>query len=255
MPPDQPSLVEPFVTSSSVNLQWNSGWDNGRQQYFKVSLNDPKQNITIDQRAIFENSYSSFSSYCVSDYYDIRPYYYYYYYPGYPIYSSYFHYFNCTYVANFTSNISPETDYEVLLWAVNEFGSSDVVRLTTTTPAYDQARPKLVISADSISIFGNKSIINFSVENGIAAYIRVECYELNTMVVTYSFSIITDSTHQVNMTIPVGSRYRFDFKLYANNVGIVDYQTIFFPAETTQCPSATNAGEQALSFAMINYVQ
>ena len=139
MPPDQPSLVKSFVTPSSVNLQWNSGWDNGRQQYFRVSLNNPKQNITIDQRVIFQDSYYSSSS-SVSDYNDLSPYYYYHYYPNNPIYSSYYSYFNYTYVVNFTSNISPETDYEVLLWAVNEFGSCDIVRFTVTTPT----RPKLV---------------------------------------------------------------------------------------------------------------
>ena len=252
MPPDRPSLVKPFVTSSSVNLQWNSGWDNGRQQYFKVSLNDPKQNITIDQRVIFGYSYSSPSSDCVSDYNDINPYYYYYYYPNNPVYTSYYSFINCTFVVNFTSNVYPETDYEVLLWAVNEFGSSDVVRSTTTTPAYNQARPKLVVSADSISIFGNTSVINFSVENEIAAYLVVECYELNTMIATYTSFNINASTHQVNMTVQVGSRYRFVFKLFTNDWTILFYQTTLFPSETTQSP-ATNTGEQALSFAMITY--
>ena len=237
IPPDQPSFVKSFVTSSSVNLQWNSGWDNGRQQYFKVSLNDPKQNITIDQRVIFGDSYL-YSSFCVSNYIYISPYYnYYYYYPTNPIYSSYTSLFNCTYVVNFTSIVSPETDYEVLLWAVNEFGSSDPVRLPITTPA----KPTLIVSSDSISIFGRTSVINFSVEGGTATQLVVQCYELNNINNASGQFSINASTRQVNMTIPTGSRYRFNLLLY-NGGGLVEYQTVVIPGEATPTVS-TNCGK------------
>ena len=234
IPPDQPIQVQSFVTPTSINIQWNSASDNGRQQYFKILLNNLKSNTTIDQRVKLQNDMISCNPGSYSVRYNYHPTYYYYYYPNSSVYYDYYNIINCTYIVNFTENLFPETDYEVFLWAVNEFGSSETVRLATTTPA----KPTLIVSSDSIFIFGRTSVINFSVEGGPATQLVVQCYELNTLINTsWSFSI-NASTRQVNMTIPSGSRYRFNLLLY-NGGEIVAYQTVLIPGETTQ----TDCGE------------
>ena len=234
-PPDPPTLAQLFITQSSINVQWNSGWDNGLQQYFRLQLYNRKLNATISQVDRVQTSYNYSSSYSNDFYRYTYPTYHYYYYPvnydsTYSIYYSYYNYFNYTYVVTLTTGVYPDTDYEVRLWSVNELGSSSAVHLLASTPA--RSKIKLVVSQDSISILGDTSVISLFIEGGTTANLTIQCYELNSMKLAESRFTLTTATRQVNMTVPVGTKYRFNFRLY-NNFDVLDYQTIQIPTEAS----------------------
>ena len=240
-PPEPPMLVQLFITQSSINVQWNSGWDSGLQQYFRLQLYNRKLNATVSQVDRVQDSFNYSSSYSYGFSHYTYPIYHYYYYSvnydsSYSIYYSYYNYFNYTFVVNLTTGVYPDTDYEVLLWSVNELGSSSAVRLLASTPA--RSKIKLVVSQDSISIFGDTAVINLSVEGGTTANLSIQCYELHSMKLVQSTFNLTTATRQVNMTVPVGTIYRFNFQLY-KNFDVLDYQTIQIPTEATTTATTT----------------
>ena len=191
-------------------------WDNGREQYFILQLNDLGRSSLVEQINRTRMSYYAAV------------------YRGFPYYSYSYndYYYNYTYVANFTTNINPDTDYEVLLWAQNDQGRSDTIRIPVRTPA----RPKFTVSIDSISIAGNQSFIGFSVDNGIATYLVVQCYELTLMKYAERSFPLDNSLRRVNMTIPSGSNHQFIFRLYHWN-DMVAYQKVLVPAESSSPPA------------------
>ena len=211
-PPEKPASNQTFVTPATINIQWNSMWDNGREQYFILQLNDLGRSSLLEQINLTRNSYYNAV------------------YRGFPYYnySSNDYYYNYTYVANFTTNINPDTDYEVVLWAQNDHGQSEIIRIPIRTPV----RPKFTVLTESISIVGNQSFIDFSVDNGIATSLIVQCYELTLMKYAEINFPLDNSSRRVNMTISSGSNHQFIFRLYHWN-DMVGYQRVLVPAENS----------------------
>lgn len=119
---------------------------------------------------------------------------------------------NVTLQVKFETNIQQETKYEASLWSHNDLGSSDVISLTATTPA----KPTLLVPPKNIVLNGTNAMISFSIVNGRAVQLKVECCIESKLLCVSSFFNVSGQDGTITLVnIPSdGSQYTFDFYLY-----------------------------------------
>ena len=118
--------------------------------------------------------------------------------------------YDSVYITLFQSNIHPETDYEVSIWSVNRYGSSNVAKLAVRTPK----RLIFKISPADIAIMESQATIHFSVTDSTKALLWLNvscCVELTTQCSNKSYTIGNTDNQIVFDILPTGDEYVFDF--------------------------------------------
>ena len=121
--------------------------------------------------------------------------------------------YNSVYSTLFQSDIHPETDYEVVIWSVNTYGSSDVANLAVRTPR----RIIFNVAPADISIMESQATINFRITDSTKAVLWLNvscCVEFSTQCSNKSYTIGNTDNQIVFDILPNGDEYVFDFIVY-----------------------------------------
>lgn len=179
-PPDTPSNISlQYVTHNLVSPQWRCMWFNGAQQTVFSQLTDVATNTEVETQTI------SLATNC----------------------------YNSVYSTLFQSDIHPETDYEVSIWSVNTYGSSDVANLAVRTPK----RIIFNVAPADISIMESQATINFRITDSTKAVLWLNvscCVEMTTQCSNKSYTIGNTDNQIVFDILPNGDEYVFDFIVY-----------------------------------------